>query len=426
MSPFLRLLAFFSISQSATAFAPSACSLRTPTAVFSSEEIDVDALGDWKAFRRSLVTAQPSSTSAADLQNLEVLEQQNEDLAKEYQQQVWAHEIPMVCINTAFYTLSLTISIQPEQGSLIVRLPLEVELFRNVEHSLTGQRYNQDEDDDKKDALEFYQDASSQIQSEMLEIAALASESGQLDASMLSPEHSDLLGLFLDHQEQWQEVCLVTKHSDDNDDENSECLILNRPMAFQLTQNLAQVVLYGNAGALQKKKSELTSFLLAFRDECAIYIGGPEEQNAPATLIHGYDLPGATEIAPGLYQGGLTAAIDGVLRGKYQPLDFRFFVGKHVYPQPTLRLAQVLGKVQSVAAHRSLALKQCISLPQPLWHEVLERCGGHLAEIGTMELEKKERVQFQIVDENDDDDEDDDEIEVEFDDDEEEDDDTIL
>ena len=42
-----------------------------------------------------------------------------------------------------------------------------------------------------------------------------------------------------------------------------------------------------------------------------------------------------------------------------------------------------------VACARPVALKQCLGLPKPLWHEVLELCGGELAEISKMELLKR-------------------------------------
>jgi hypothetical protein len=50
-------------------------------------------------------------------------------------------------------------------------------------------------------------------------------------------------------------------------------------------------------------------------------------------VVHGIEaLPGGVEISPGssIYRGGLQAAVQGVLDGKYKPLDFLFFVGKHV------------------------------------------------------------------------------------------------
>jgi len=112
--------------------------------------------------------------------------------------------------------------------------------------------------------------------------------------------------------------------------------------------------------------------MLAFGQECAIYVGGTDDQDEPATMIHGIkDIAGAREISPGtgIYEGGLEAAIDGVLQGKYNPLDFRFFVGCHKYEESSLDVSVVLGKYQPVACARALALKQCISLPKPLWHE---------------------------------------------------------
>lgn len=67
--------------------------------------------------------------------------------------------------------------------------------------------------------------------------------------------------------------------------------------------------------------------------------------------------------------GGIEAAVKGVLDGEYSPLEFRFFVGCHSYEESALDVAVHLGKYQPVACARSVALKQCISLPKPLWHE---------------------------------------------------------
>ena len=214
----------------------------------------------------------------------------------------------------------------------------------------------------------------------MQEIASTADDSGQIDSTTLSDESTEMLQIFLDNQETWQEVCLLV----DKDDERgtAKALVLNRPMAFKLTENLSRLVLNGAFQAstfpgVQQRgqavvKKDLVKFMLAFGQECAIYVGGTDKQDEPATIIHGIkDLPGAREVSPGtgIYQGGLEAAIDGVLHGKYKPLEFRFFVGCHVYEESTLDVSVVLGKYQPIACARSLALKQCISLPKPLWHE---------------------------------------------------------
>jgi hypothetical protein len=203
-------------------------------------------------------------------------------------------------------------------------------------------------------------------------------------------------------------------------------------MALKLTPNLARLVLYGSpredggaggsGGAASSSDDPrlLPRFLEAFGPECAVYVGGPDDQDQPAEILHGIEgLEGSVEICPhaGIYVGGLRAAIAGVLEGKYKPMDFRFFVGRHQYEaggdgdsaqegdeeeEAVLPLhAQVLlGKYQPVACSRSLVLKQCISLPKPLWHEVMDMAGGELAEISRLELGKQGRVRFQILDDN--------------------------
>ena len=43
----------------------------------------------------------------------------------------------------------------------------------------------------------------------------------------------------------------------------------------------------------------------------------------------------------------------------------------------------------AIACARPVALKQCLGLPKPLWHEVMELSGGELAEISRIELVKR-------------------------------------
>ena len=85
--------------------------------------------------------------------------------------------------------------------------------------------------------------------------------------------------------------------------------------------------------------------------------------------------------------------MDGVMAGKYKPLDFRFFIGHTKYEGAELDEAVRLGQYQPVACSRPLVLKQCIQLPKPLWHEVLEFCGGELKEISKLELAKRDDLQ---------------------------------
>ena len=167
---------------------------------------------------------------------------------------------------------------------------------------------------------------------------------------------------------------MVLNHSEEEG--TATTVVLNRPMAFKLTENLAQLVLQGasrtDGSSSGVGRPSLDRFRQAFGKECAVYVGGTDRQEEAALLVHGFaDLPGAREISPGanIYVGGLTAAVEGVLSGRYQALDFRFFVGRHEYTDKLLDLEVVLGKLQPIAAARTLALKQCISLPKPLFHE---------------------------------------------------------
>ena len=385
----------------------------------------------------------------------------------------------------------------------MIRMPLEVEIRRNYKHSATGkklrqrlqQRITRDNMNDihkgstkkkrsdsqksttkqvmssSKDDNEsntginnpavtvenvemaiWYSTAQSLVEEEMKEIAGAAESNGELDSSLLTDDSNEVLQLYLDHQETWQEVCLVTSY----DSESATTLVLNRPLALQLTDSLGKLLLYGAFSG--KKTSSVTKnterkndvsikdFIKAFGRECGVYVGGPDDQHLPAILIHGIsELDGSAEIAPGtgIYQGGLPAAVQGVLSGKYKPLEFRFFVGRHSYATEidddefydddeeddeesildddvddelvipsTLDLDVVLGKYQPVACARSIALKQCIQLPKPLWHEVLELCGGELKDISEFEQLKRDDIPFQFVSDDDDDDDDEDEFEI--------------
>ncbi|KAL7564689.1 hypothetical protein ACA910_021244 [Epithemia clementina (nom. ined.)] len=463
---------------------------------------------DWRAFRRNLaqqeqeriqseeqaaslpksktrshqkknVPAQPRPPSVC-AENKELLQSQNTRLHAEFESSVWAH-----------------VTSVPEVGGLVVRMPLEVELHRNHKHSVTGTRLKlqyggQDDDDDEinggtttpgsvsldkefkirkkppqqqqqqQSTLElWYHRASKLIANDLKYLTDEAAANGQIDATTLDANMADMLQLYLDHQETWQEVCLVLEKPDlqqqnleerrrgsralgrlsDEDEEDEEggktlakpaiTLVLNRPMAMKLTESLAQLVLYGGVSSssrggggssrsntdnnkMSKDRPDLQRFMRAFGSECALYIGGPDNQDQPAELIHGIPgLPGSYEIAAntGIYRGGLAAAVDGVLRGEYKPLEFRFFVGQNCYEDAALLdlSCLVLGKYQPIACARSLALKQCISLPKPLWHEVLELCGGDMYQISQWELEKRDDLQIQIIDDDEEEDDDDDE-----------------
>jgi len=336
----------------------------------SSRLLAEDSLGDWRAFRKKLAEGESPATRPKSVSkgNEELLLEQNEELAREYLNDAWAHDTPKV-----------------ETGGLMLRLPIEMEAFRG--NSALGRRVRGELDAGAAaETARWYRDARSIVGREIGKVAA-AAEDGKIDPGKLSADSEEVLRAYLDVQETWQEVCLVLE----------DCaVVINRPMALRLTDDLSRFVLFGNGSG---REEELERFHRAFSEECYVYVGGPDDVgDHPALLVHGIaDLEGAKEISPGskIYRGGLRAAVEGVLRGDYAPLDFRFFVGRHRCSLGELDRKVSLGKYQPVACARSVALKQCISLPKPLWNEVMELCGGELKEVSSLELLNRDDLQME-------------------------------
>jgi len=380
--------------------------------------IDDANLGDWRKFRSTLVDSgisgngssveRPKSVSKA---NEELLNQQSKKLAKEYKDGVWAHE-SSIEVGGLVVRLSLEAEIYRSKDTLSIGKILSARLERNENNSDTTSIFQKTIDSSTNDndlscslivaqTLIWYRKAQLLIGEEMKKIAEKANENGEIDPNGLPLESEDLLKLYIDCQQNWQEVCLVTERNEK--DGRAITYTLNRPMAFKLTETLAKMLLFGaqmnaatNGRVPVSETNRYTKFLLAFEKSCGVYIGGPDMQEQPAVLIHGVpDLEGSREVSPGtgLFVGGIDAAIDGVLNGLYKPLDFRFFIGCHKYKDGDLDFAINSNKYQPIACARSLALKQCIQLPKPLWHEVMEMCGGELREVSRLELMKRDDIQ---------------------------------
>mmetsp|Transcript_5653 Transcript_5653/g.15878 ORF Transcript_5653/g.15878 Transcript_5653/m.15878 type:complete len:506 (-) Transcript_5653:24-1541(-) len=413
------------------------------------EYIDDSSLGDWRAFRANLATSgistqgddqtsdkadssdgtssgtskpiggassseSPETSSrpkSVSKRNEELLKSQNAELYKEYESGVWAHEAPAA-----------------EVGGLLCRLPLEAEIYRNAKYSAIGQKLQGILEKDDEDStpsqdggglgsspgvsfsllgaktLYWYRKARTLIEDETNKITSGA-VGGEIDASTLPNESIDFLNLYLNHQDTWQEVCLVTEKNESGVDAT---LVLNRPMAFTLNDSIARLVLFGAyQGDLSPEEMELlVKFSIAFDKEIYCYLGGPDELDQNACILHGIaDLKGSKEIAPntGIFLGhraAIEAAVTQIMQGMHSPSDFRFFVGKHRYLDGRLDLECVLGKYQPIACSRPIALKQCKALPKPLFHEVMELCGGELAELSKLELMKRDDVQLESVDDD--------------------------
>jgi len=395
--------------------------------------IDDTSLGDWRKFRASLIDgglpSAPSSTATTTktagsstksnkkksvaAKNEELLAKQNEKLAEEYRTGVWAHTVP-----------------DAEVGGLLCRLPLEAELFlgkiptsnpnalywkdkldlmvslERMDERKTKEE-NLDDTQDLADAatlaqVETWFEAAERMITSELQSMVPESEEGKpqviLNPDSLGEKERLLLDKYMSYKQTWQEICLVTAHNPETG--CSESLIINRPIAKSINKQLAVYLLDGSDGSGKGRFAFdfMDKLVQAFGNEAGVYMGGPDGQEGPALLIHGIsNLEGATELAPGtsIYQGGWEAAVEGVLNGTYKPLDFRFFMGRQTYdPKENPKRGNLValvtgGAYQPVACARSVALKQCLGLPKPLWHEVLELCGGELKAISSIELRKR-------------------------------------
>lgn len=370
-----------------------------------AEDDDAPALpsGDWRAFRARLIeTGLTTTTSEEEPEkkyaaperrtidtvspaNLELVKRQNAELAQEVMS-AWAHEVGAA-----------------EVGGLLVRLPLELQLvvaretywgkrlrqFAASEESRRAMREGGsapgligDEESALGEVL-LYRVAGRFLKLELERIArkGTVDAAGRLviDPRVLGEADKALLDMRQDYLDSWQEVVLVLEH---DTGAGSVGVALNRPAATRSNAPLSA----GIVEALQRDETgsrpTASDFNTAFRDQIAAYVGCPSSR-APhrspdgAVLVHGIrDLMGAREVAPGLgiFTGGAKAAVQRVIDGQADPLDFRFFIGTYKYAPGAINDAIRKGVYQPVACSSSLALKQCLSLPKPFWHEVRSDC----------------------------------------------------
>ena len=409
---------------------------------------------DWRAFRAALIekgiklTASEKAsledgTDTADVSNgsegrwgaqgrkksvapanEELLMSQNPALAKEYLEGVWTHE-----------------TAGAEIGGLLVRMPLEYQMVVLMHHAQKGEQGSeggapqselawgrrvlaklqaeaaQDEGESARvqewgRSMPYMYKLSEGLVKE--ELSAIIAEAGgnRVDPDRLSEDKRTLLLMYVSSLENWQEVVLVLSQGDFE----TRGVVINRPLRRGIDSDLAQMLLRGldDTGRGPWRGSDtpvdlpfLLKFLQAFGGKASVYYGGPQDSEATGLMLHGIgELDGAVEIATGtgIYYGGERAAVDGVLEGKYNVLDFRFFVGAKTWagrsgpgPLPEddqrwrhLPAQMACGAYKSFACARTVALKQCLGLPKPLWHEVLELAGGDAREVSAIELLKRQ------------------------------------
>jgi len=401
-------------------FTPSSCTVHHPSsaaprAAALASEADGPSPAEWREFRQKLVSgglklttdaadeaAQPSAETRRRTvapKNEALLQSQSDELYREYISGGWAHPSPV------------------EAGGLMMRMPLPAQfltqmrdgsadfwpatLREKIRAELPEAEEGAGMDSEAlmakwtANTVYCYRVAETMMEDRIGGIGAQADSNGRINAKDLKPEELELLRLFSESQNAWQQVCLILSASDGAAAGSS--VVLNRPLAKGIDDALALRVLNGAGRTTSGDSAGLVAVAkkleAAFGDEAAVYWGGPERQEEPALLVHGVDgLAGSEELAPGtrIYSCsglGVEAAADAVLEGRCAPLDFRWFIGRH----SALRCAE--REWAAAACARPVALKQCLGLPKPLWHEVMELCGGSLAELSQVELQKRDDLQ---------------------------------
>jgi len=291
-----------------------------------------------------------------------LLSSQNSVLAEEYLSGVWAHESSIIEVGGLVCRMPLESEIYKNTNLHISErlhalldsddyskedcIPPSISLSSSastggvasatnskssgiIEGSIDStQIKDEDEEDDESNSSSsfsplaakttyWYRGAEKLLKSELVKIMSAANVNGKIAPEELDEESLEILQLYISHQDAWQEVALVVE----KDEKSGSCttITINRPMAFKLSESLGRLVLFGasfheQGAMINIKESDgvetqnIVKFLSVFENECAVYVGGPDDMDKPAKMIHGINnLDGAVEIASGtgIYIGKL-------------------------------------------------------------------------------------------------------------------------
>lgn len=125
----------------------------------------------------------------------------------------------------------------------------------------------------------------------------------------------------------------------------------------------------------------------------ALYFGG-DVGDGTVSFLHGRDdVKGSVEVLPGVYLGGYESACELVQQdgSACRADEFKFFARYCGWAPGQLESECERGVWYPIAAAKELSLKQVIQLPKPLWREILELCGGELAEVAARVYEGAEQ-----------------------------------
>lgn len=369
---------------------------------------------DWRAFRARLVVGgipvvttdeeaeappPPEARQGLDEDNVELASSQSKRAGDMLREGTWAHEVGA-----------------PEVGGLLLRLPLETQLAvaKDSHWGLELRKFAKQEqtraamEDARRRGVPaseappekkvpetesaLYRTAGRFLRAQLQRIAQKGQVDGSgrlaIDPRSLGDADRQLLDMHQRHLGSWQEVVLVIK----DDEKGAVGVVLNRPAATSGAPHLSRALveaLEADGGA------EVTTdaFDGAFGEKIAAYVGKTAAGAEGAVMVvHGLnDVEGSRELAPnlGIYRGGAAAAAARVSDGAAEPLDFRFFIGRYEWGPGELAQDVRDGVYRPAACSRGVALKQCLGLPKPLWHEVMDMLGGASADVSALELARR-------------------------------------
>ena len=236
----------------------------------------------------------------------------------------------------------------------------------------------------------------------------------------------------------WQAVLLVLQHGP----EGSAAVVLNRPTRYSVGE-LGPPAGWGMEQVWEPEEgvgaAGSSGGLAGFASQC-VYYGGALAQQGVSVVHPCGEAEGAREVFPGVFTGGMEwlfaqpvrcrararrrafaksgAAAHpvgacgqrtdarraplythahthawprvharacclsaGVQPGELRPSRVRFFAGMQMWGPGELEREVAAGAWYAASASRPVVLKQCLSLPVPLWRECMELMGGEYAGI---------------------------------------------
>jgi putative AlgH/UPF0301 family transcriptional regulator len=160
----------------------------------------------------------------------------------------------------------------------------------------------------------------------------------------------------------WQTVIFILEHSE----QGSVGIILNRPSILCLDKAMLR-------GTNESSGTSISRLSQKFPKN-RLYFGGYHKQEI-ISMIHGFYAIGGTEIRNGIFVGGYDKACEAISNARGSQ-SFKFFAGCVIWKPGELQKEIDSGLWYSATSSRNIVLKQCLSLPVPLWVEVLRLMGG--------------------------------------------------